>query len=150
MNDNEKTVYVGIPGYIAMGDPNDDAIADAIVESLEVDPQDVRVIEKNDKFYVFIKSLPLTFATANQTVAQAAELNQTYDHCVARLTKLIRRADKYQGELSALKKEVSHLQAEHEKLKSELDEVQMQRQQQYELSKSVETDLQNLLDSFTG
>ncbi|OHT11535.1 hypothetical protein TRFO_18983 [Tritrichomonas foetus] len=146
----EKSVYVGIPGYVATGDPNEDSIADAIVESLEVSPDDVKVYEKNDKFYVFIKSLPFTFATANQTVAQAAELSQTYDHSVARLTKLVRRADKFQNELSSLKKEVSLLQNEHEKLKQELQEVQAQRQQQYELSKSVESDVQNLLDTFTS
>lgn len=149
MNNATKEVYVGIPGYIAKGDPNDDAITDAIVESLEVDPNDVKVIEKNDKFYVFINSLPMTFATAVQTVEQADELTQTYDHSVARLTKLVRRADKYQNELLALKKEVSALQSENENLKAELEEAQAQRKKQYELSKNVESDMQQLLDTFT-
>lgn len=150
MNKETREVFVGIPGYIATGDPNDDAIADAIVESLEVDPGDVKVVEKNDKFYVFINSLPITFATANQTVEQAAELSQAYEHSVARLTKLVRRADKYQNELAALKKEVAALQSEQESLKVELDEVQAHRKQQYELSKNVESDMQHLLDTFTS
>lgn len=142
-----KHVYVGVPGFVAHGDPLDDAILDAIVEAMEVEPRDVQVVEMNKKFYVFIKSLPFTFTTANQTVARAADLARTYEHSVARLTKLVRRSDKYQNDLHALRKEVAALKADRDALKAKLEVAQVERAEQIEMSKAVESDLQALINT---
>jgi multidrug resistance efflux pump len=147
--DSTKFVYVGIPGLVADGDPIGDSISDAVVEALEVDPLDVQVVEGRGKFYVFIKSLPFTFTTANQTVARAAELSQTYDRTVSRLTKSVRRADKAQADLHALRKEVAALAREKEELELELAQAQAARDEQAELAKNVEADLQTLITSLT-
>jgi uncharacterized coiled-coil DUF342 family protein len=145
-----QLVYVGVPGFVADGDPLEDAISDAIVECLEVDPTDVEVIESQDKFYVFIKSLPFTFATANETVSRAAALSQTYDQGVARLTKLVRRADKVQTDLHALKKDVAALARERDELQEQLEQAQTERQQQIDLARAVESDLQTLINTLSS
>ena len=142
-----KHVYVGVPGFVANGDPLDDAILDAVVEAMEVEPRDVQVIEMNNKFYVFIKSLPFTFTTANQTVARAADLSKTYEHSVVRLTKLVRRSDKYQNDLHTLRKEVAALRAERDALKAKLEVAQVERAEQIQMSKAVESDLQALINT---
>jgi uncharacterized coiled-coil DUF342 family protein len=143
-------VYVGIPGFVADGDPLDDSISDAIVEALEVDPEDIHVIESNRKFYVFVKSIPFTFTTANQTVARAADLSQAYDRSVARLTKLVRRADKAHAELHGLRKDVAALNRERDELQTELAQAQAQREEQEQLSRTVDADLQALITTLSS
>jgi uncharacterized protein YlxW (UPF0749 family) len=149
-DEGTKFVYVGVPGFVADGDPLDDAISDAIVECLEVDPADVQVIEAQNKFYVFIKSLPFTFATANETVSRAAALSHAYDQGVARLAKLVRRADKVQTDLHALRKDVATLGREREELQAQLEQAQAERQQQFELARAVESDLQTLINTLSS
>lgn len=145
-----KEVFVGLPGFIANGDPMDDQIKDAVAEALEVNPTDVEVIEKDNKFYVFIKSLDLTFTTANQTVARANKLSQTYEHSVSRLTKLVQRADKYQKDLNSLRKEVAELTEEKQKLERTLEQEQAERQKQLEMSKTVEANVQALINTLSS
>lgn len=141
-----ETVYVGIPGLTAQGTPMESDISDAVVEQFEVDPQDVTTVEKDGKFYVFINSLPVTFASANQTVAHAAELSQTYDHQVARLTKLVRRSDKYQNDGENLRKELQELKAERDELAAQLQEAENIRQERVDAVKNVERDLQQVIE----
>jgi multidrug resistance efflux pump len=143
--ESTQSVYVGIPGLVAEGDPMGDSISDAVVEALEVDARDVEVVEGGRKFYVFVKSLPFTFATANQTVARAAELSQMYDRTVSRLTKFVRRADKAQADLHALRKEVAALAREKQELELELAHAQAARDEQAQLARTVEADLQTLI-----
>lgn len=128
----------------------DDQIKDGIAEALEVDPADVEVIEKDNKFYVFIKSLQMTFTTANETVARANILSQTYEHSVSRLTKLVQRADKYQKDLNDLRKEVAKLSEEKETLERSLEQEQIERQKQIEMSKTVEANVQALINTLAN
>ena len=147
-DDAEKTrVFVGIHGFVAHGDPLDDAVLDAVAETLEVPPHDVQIIEMNEKFYAFINSLPMTFTTAVQTVANAGKLTQTYEHSVARLTKLVRRSDKYQNDLHNLRKEVAALSSEREALKAKLEAAHREREQQIGRSRAVESDLVALINA---
>lgn len=115
-----KSVYVGIPSFEVLGDPIEEAIADAIVEKFEVNPNDITVYEKNHQFFVFIKSLNLHYQIAVETISKSKELSQTYDNSVALLTKMVRRVDKYQNLLCQLLKEVQSLEKEEKKLKEEL------------------------------
>jgi cell division protein FtsB len=145
-----QSVFVGVPAFVAAGDPLDDQISDALVESLEVDPRDVEVLDLHDKFFVFLKSLPFTFTTATETVAHSADLAQTYEHSVSRLTKTIRRSDKYQTDLHTLRKEVVALRSERDELRAQLEVAESARQQQLEMSKAVEADLRTLLDTISS
>ena len=120
MEEKPNEVFVGIPGLFVTGFPLDDAVSDAIVETLNVDPKDIEVIELYNKFYVFVKSMPVTFQEACQAVSRSSELSKTYEHNIAFLTKLIRKADKYQNELDLLVKEIESLKQENEALSQEL------------------------------
>ena len=140
-----KRVFVGVPGFVAHGAPLDDAIRDAIVESFEVAPKDVQVVDMNEKFYVFINSLPFTFTTANHTVARAAQLSQTYERGVARLTKLVRRSDKCDDKLQSLRREVAELRAERDALKSTLEHARAEYEEKISMSKAVDADFVSLI-----
>lgn len=117
---DETPVYVGVPAFVAHGDPVDSSIADGIVEAMEVDPADVDVVEQNGKFYVFIHGLPLTFPTASHVIAQSTSLQRTYKRNLVRLTNLVSRSDKHLSELLRLRDDVSALRMKRDAMKADL------------------------------
>jgi len=136
MNEETKSVYVGFQAFSVTGDPMDDAILDAIVERLEVNPADVSVYEKDDSFFVFIHSLNLSYQLAMDVLQESKHLSETYDLSVAKLTKMIRRVDKYHISLNQLQQEVNALNNKKEELLRELETSEENKKNaQLELSK---------------
>jgi hypothetical protein len=148
MSEKVRSVFVAIPAFVANGTPLDSDIADAMVENLEVEPKDVQVVEAKDGFYVFLKSLPFDFVTANHLIERAAQLCDTHERSVHRLTKLVRRADKFQSDLYALKRENVALRAEKDALKLQLSQAEAERSEKYEACKAIEGRLHNVIGSF--
>ena len=146
----EKPVFVALPSFKYTDEAVDYLIADGIAEKLEVNIEDISVIEVNQDFFGFIKSLPANFVTANQVVANGRKLEETHNHSVAHITKLIRRVDKTQNQSKKLRSDISNLESERDSLRLKLEKAGRQKAMLIEAVKAVEGELNRVVDSISS
>jgi len=146
----EKTVFVALPSFKYTDEAVDYMIADGIAEKLEVNIEDISVIEVNQDFFAFIKTLPVNFVIANQLVANGRKLEETHNHSVSHITKLIRRVDKTQNQSKKLRSDISNLESERDSLRLKIEKAGRQKAMLIEAVKAVEGELNRVVDSISS
>ena len=147
MEEEKKSVFVAFPAFAVHGDVMGDGVQDAFAESLEIPPLNIKVIEKDDNFYVFTDDLPIELHAANQTIVNAKQLNKSYEQSVLNLSKLVRRADAQINRSRELHSQIKTLKTQNEKLNTRLVELQNHLRQLQQKSNQVQTNMQKVVNN---
>ena len=127
MGENKVDFYVAIPSYSIKGDAIDENILESILEQINADQTNTKVVEKGNDFYVFSDVLPLNFKEVNSTIRNSRRLVKLYNETVMQLTKLVRNADRYEDQLNKLNSEIENLKKENATLKEKKAEALSQQ-----------------------
>ena len=147
MEENKKSIFIAIPAFSAHGDVMDDLVLDACAESLEIPASNIKVVERNDNFYVFTDDLPIELHAANQAIVNAKQINKNYEHSVLNLSKLVRRADAQVNRSRDLHSEIKSLKAENEKMTQKLQELQKEVEEKKLKSNQIQKGMEQIVDN---
>lgn len=117
-------VFVAIPTHRVLGDAMDDGILDGFAESMEIKPENIRVIENNNNFFIFSDDFQIDVSAANQQIQNSKTLRENYEKAVHYLTKLVRRADSAQNRIIECNTDIKALRAKNAELTAELEKLQ--------------------------
>ena len=147
MEEDKKSVFVAIPAFSVHGDVMDDGVLDAFAEAMEIPSSNIKVVERDDNFYVFTDDLPIEIHSANQAIVNAAQLRKSYDHSVVNLSKLVRRADAQVNKSRELHSEIKNLRTQNEKMTQRLEELQNHIRELQEKSNQVEKEMEKIVEN---
>ena len=145
---SNQEFFIAIPSFSVEGDPLPNNVLDSIVETLEIPINDLNIIESNPDFFVIINNNPINFFQANQNIELSNQLKETYSNSISKLTKLLRISDKISYQIKKSQLEFLELQKKNEELKNKLIFLENQKTNQLELIKSVELELNNVINNF--